>query len=336
VSVPIDQLPLGGFPYRRTDSLDEACNAYASLHVPVVAEPLGARKAFSWEANRVVVDRIALLATRYGGALRCTSPSSGDGFSLDLTRTGEGLLSQARRGAPLRAGERAVLVSSSMPVVWEIGAGYTGIQVVISGPVLEGTLDALLGEARAAPLRFEPNIDVTAGAGASLAHLIEYLLVEISRPGGALSSALVASSLIETLLHTLLLGLPHNYAARLHAPCRVAEPRYLRRVEEYLDANVTRPITAAELATVTGMSVRSVQAAFRSYRGSTPTAFLRARRFELARRRLQSGSYGTVAEVAVSCGFEHLGRFSVGYRERFGESPSATLRRTAGPLQRKP
>lgn len=95
MSVPIDQLPLGGFPYRRTDSLDEACNAYASLHVPVVAEPLGARKAFSWEANRVVVDRIALLATRYGGALRCTSPSSGDGFSLDLTRTGEGLLSIA-------------------------------------------------------------------------------------------------------------------------------------------------------------------------------------------------------------------------------------------------
>jgi AraC-like DNA-binding protein len=35
----------------------------------------------------------------------------------------------------------------------------------------------------------------------------------------------------------------------------------------------------------------------------------------------------TVGEVAFSCGFEHLGRFSTGYRKRFGETPTQTMRR---------
>jgi AraC-like DNA-binding protein len=35
----------------------------------------------------------------------------------------------------------------------------------------------------------------------------------------------------------------------------------------------------------------------------------------------------TVGDVAMRHGFTHLGRFSVEYRRRFGEAPSATLAR---------
>ena len=35
----------------------------------------------------------------------------------------------------------------------------------------------------------------------------------------------------------------------------------------------------------------------------------------------------TVTEIALDNGFTHLGRFSVNYRELFGESPSETLAR---------
>lgn len=57
--------------------------------------------------------------------------------------------------------------------------------------------------------------------------------------------------------------------------------------------------------------------------------FLRERRLLLAQQRLQAATPGTkIAEVAYSCGFGHLGRFSRDYFKRFGEKPSVTLDRT--------
>jgi transcriptional regulator GlxA family with amidase domain len=51
-------------------------------------------------------------------------------------------------------------------------------------------------------------------------------------------------------------------------------------------------------------------------------------RFEKVREALARAQPGeSVATIAMSWGFSHLGRFSVEYRRRFGESPSNTLER---------
>jgi AraC family ethanolamine operon transcriptional activator len=51
-------------------------------------------------------------------------------------------------------------------------------------------------------------------------------------------------------------------------------------------------------------------------------------RLNAARRELTSGAPGsTVTGAAMRSGHLHLGRFAIEYREQFGESPSATLRR---------
>jgi TolB-like protein len=53
----------------------------------------------------------------------------------------------------------------------------------------------------------------------------------------------------------------------------------------------------------------------------------RPKRLERARRKLVRAPPGAgVTGIAVECGFRHLGRFSLSYRDRYGESPSATLR----------
>jgi AraC-like DNA-binding protein len=58
-----------------------------------------------------------------------------------------------------------------------------------------------------------------------------------------------------------------------------------------------------------------------------PLEFLQAERLEPAREMLVHALPGaSVTEIAIKCGFGHLGRFSVAYRDRYGECPSATLR----------
>ncbi|WP_429861090.1 helix-turn-helix domain-containing protein, partial [Burkholderia cenocepacia] len=50
---------------------------------------------------------------------------------------------------------------------------------------------------------------------------------------------------------------------------------------------------------------------------------LRAPRLDHARELLRgSTSERRIADIALDCGFTHLGRFAIAYREKFGESPS--------------
>jgi transcriptional regulator GlxA family with amidase domain len=58
----------------------------------------------------------------------------------------------------------------------------------------------------------------------------------------------------------------------------------------------------------------------------TPMTYLRRVRLERARQDLQENS-GSVSDIANRWGFSNLGRFSHAYREQFGETPSATLRK---------
>jgi transcriptional regulator GlxA family with amidase domain len=105
------------------------------------------------------------------------------------------------------------------------------------------------------------------------------------------------------------------------------------RARQWLEDNYAEPVTVTDLARAVGISVRQLQHVFGERFGVTPTETLRDIRLMQARRILQDttvGSYPTVAAVAHRCGFSHLSRFAIAYRDRFGESPSETLRRTYG------
>jgi transcriptional regulator GlxA family with amidase domain len=84
----------------------------------------------------------------------------------------------------------------------------------------------------------------------------------------------------------------------------------------------------ADLAGITGVSVRSLQEGFRRHLGCTPMAYLQQVRLERARESLRDAdpTRVTVASIAHRWGFAHLGRFAAVYRARFGECPSESLR----------
>ncbi|GJL83995.1 MAG: hypothetical protein DHS20C01_36290 [marine bacterium B5-7] len=97
------------------------------------------------------------------------------------------------------------------------------------------------------------------------------------------------------------------------------------RAKEYIQANFRAPITVADIAAATGVSLRSLQVGFKNL-GMTPRQYLTSVRLEHVHEMLKSGLFSDVTSVALQCGITHLGRFSQIYRERFGELPSETLR----------
>ena len=89
-----------------------------------------------------------------------------------------------------------------------------------------------------------------------------------------------------------------------------------------------RPLDLAALGAISRVSPRTLQRHFRVFLGRTPQAVLQDIRFERARRDLlRASSTATVTDIALRCGFAHLGRFSIEYRKRYGEKPSETLHR---------
>ena len=85
-----------------------------------------------------------------------------------------------------------------------------------------------------------------------------------------------------------------------------------------------------DLPRIAGVGLRSIQATFRTQRGYSPMVFLRTARIDAARATLIDGGPCRVTDVAFECGFAKLSSFAAAYRARFGELPSATLRRAAG------
>jgi AraC-like DNA-binding protein len=102
----------------------------------------------------------------------------------------------------------------------------------------------------------------------------------------------------------------------------------VRRAEAFMAENTGAAIRIDDIALAAGLSIRGLQAAFMRHRGMTPHQALTRARLEQVRLRLLQGLPGDrVTDVALHWGFAHLGRFSQTYARRFGESPSATLRR---------
>ncbi|GAA3307532.1 hypothetical protein GCM10020295_66660 [Streptomyces cinereospinus] len=87
------------------------------------------------------------------------------------------------------------------------------------------------------------------------------------------------------------------------------------------------PLDVADLARTAGVSLRTLQDGFRSRYGEPLTTYHRNLRLDHAHRLLSEADAGgvTVAEIAIACGFLHLGRFAREYRLRQGVTPSATL-----------
>jgi transcriptional regulator GlxA family with amidase domain len=121
--------------------------------------------------------------------------------------------------------------------------------------------------------------------------------------------------------------LPHNYSDALRRLEKPIAPRDVKRAIDYIEAHLDSVVTLADIVAASQVPGRTLFKPFKDYRGASPRRYLRIASLKKVREALQRAEpEQDIAEVAMRWQFEHMGRFAVEYRKRFGESPSETLR----------
>lgn len=176
------------------------------------------------------------------------------------------------------------------------------------------------------PLRIVPSLSLTTPAGSALLRALAQLWSSIESGGGpALDSPIAQAELEDELVARFILAV--DTADDERGTGVGAAPSSLNIAEEFLVANLSRPVTRDDLADVTGVSIRTLSRAFMKKHGTGPIGFLKQCRLDATYKDLTGAESGTrsVTDIALIYGFNHLGKFSIDYRKTFGESPSTSL-----------
>lgn len=102
----------------------------------------------------------------------------------------------------------------------------------------------------------------------------------------------------------------------------VSTTRRMEALRHYVARNLTRPLTAADLARHARLSERQLARIFKSELGRTPAAYVEAARVEAARIRLEGGD-DTLARIAGACGFNTVDTLIRAFRRQLGTTPTA-------------
>ena len=107
----------------------------------------------------------------------------------------------------------------------------------------------------------------------------------------------------------------------------VAHVWIAKRAQEYIEEHYREPLHIEDLCRATGVGVRTLQRSFREHFQLTVREYLKTVRLDAALRALavSAPQTDTVASIAFRNGFTHLGRFSVEFHQRFGQTALKTL-----------
>lgn len=308
----------------QTSDVEQTRQVFGKLYGKVTLEPT---RGFplNYATHVLSFGSIHIATDEWTGGGQLATSAIGERYILSFPVEGvlEGTVGDEEYlGVP---GRRGVLFSAQQSSTLTIGMRNVTRNIIIDRAALEAHLTMLTGQELNGPLCFSPDLDLTQCAGAAVYNLAQLIRQEAERPT---PSRQVIASLRDALSTALLTGQPHHAAGLFGAPTPRVTPACVRRAEEYITAHAAEAISLEDIVAAVGVPARSLQASFQTYRGTTPMAFLRDRRFELSRQRLLNAEASTtVVSVVRELGFGNAGRFSNEYKQRFGESPSETLAR---------
>ena len=289
-------------------------------------DPIGSDRALDARFEGELLSGIYLSFVQFGAAA-VVRANWETGYAVKLPLRG-GFEAVSRHDVVSCALSEGVVVSPTTEIATRSETGATRLSIGLDRDIVVQHLAALLGTAPNAPLEFAAALSLKEGHGRSLARFARLAVAELKQLDTILREPMTAQAFREFLMTALLLRQPHNYSEQLRRLERPITPRDVRRAIDYIEVNLGAAIGLPEIIAAAGVPGRTLIQHFRDFRGTSPMRYLRTARYEKVREALtRADPEESVAEIAERWGFTHMGRFSVDYRTRFGETPSATLRR---------
>lgn len=319
-------LPLQQFEVLHSSDTDEVRELIARAYCRHRLTPVASRPLLDTHYHRVSFGDISFNFLRYGADV-AVWPGIFDRFlMIEVPLRGTAQIHYGDQTVISRGDVGAVL-SATKPVSSRWSADADRLMVQVDRKSLERFAATVLGHGLVRPLEFQLALNLRDDIGAALRDYIFYVVDQLGSNDLLTRYPLVRQQVSRTVLMMLLNGQPHTYTDEIRAVATPGAPKYVERAYEYIMAHFDRDITIEELVGVSGVSMRSLYAGFRRYKGVSPMAAVKNRRLEAARDDLQNAvPADSVTQVALKWGFEHLGNFSRHYFRRFGEHPSVTLR----------
>lgn len=318
-------LPLASYVQLETEDLDEARERVSEAVNPHRLQLIHGARSVHVRHHMAELGGAAFHYVDYGADVRVSASQLG--FVLvEMPLAGRAIVRSGKRevvATPDVASVNAPVDSPSH----EYLAPSPRLLVRMDAALLESRLSLALGDRPRRPVQFDPALDLTSAGGRSWRRLVDTIVTDFDGGGPITRSSLAAASLERALVDGLLSVHAHSFSERIHDDGAPTRPRSLKKALSLLEDHCAEPLTTADVAEAVGVSVRSLQEAFRSHLGTTPMAHLRTVRMSRIHAELVAGGEGaSVTDVALRWGVTHAGRFAQEYRRMYGQPPSQTLR----------
>lgn len=316
---------LGRLPVTHAGDVQVAEHVIHSQANGSIARTGTAERKFAFHANAAMMDVVSVVSTS------CSTPITITFEPVDYVRRAFQIRRSSRVRVERRNIESAVggdgyLIPADSRWTVEHDAAFECLALRFDMPTLKSKFAAMTGQPIDADLEFEPASDIGEALNRKLRHsaiAFAHEINDLDRQSGAIS----LYELQQQIAVRFLLFQRHSKSHLLEREPQHGREAQVRIMEEFIVANCDQPLDIAKVASEADISVRSAFRTFRALRNCSPHEFIRNVRLDRARRMLTDERGGaSVMSIAYRCGFHNLGHFASGYRARFGELPSQTLK----------
>ena len=209
------------------------------------------------------------------------------------------------------------------------GAIYRSHTLLLDWAIVSRAAAAALDVPLIGSLQLQPVLDLSTPSGELIGNLARTLIIGMRDAGPLLRCPLAMAQLTDAFADLIVRCVPHKSSHLFEGKQHLIAPWHVRRAIDLMHAHIAEPITISAIAEAVGVSVRSLESAFRHFKQTTPITYLRTIRLTAARQDLCDQSNRLpVKEICRKWGFFHFGRFAAIYRAAYGESPTATRKRS--------